>query len=173
MRQVVARVHPVSVHAAEILDLQLDQGAGKVFGVAELHGKFIWHIFSVVHRLELELRTSLEFKFSTHNVHQQLHHRVHGCEGVGKEDEANDDGELLVEAERLVERTVVDKDGEEGEDVKCVELKSQEMVCCWPGESLTCEIPSNLVVCPRLQCPSSCANTPTTSSVSLFSIRVS
>lgn len=42
MREVVTRVHPVSVHGAEVLDLQLDKGAGKVFGVAELHGKFVW-----------------------------------------------------------------------------------------------------------------------------------
>ena len=42
MREVVARVHPVSVHRAEVLDLQLDKGAGKVFGIAELHSKFVW-----------------------------------------------------------------------------------------------------------------------------------
>lgn len=41
MREVVTRVHPVRVHGAEVLDLQLDKGAGKVFGVAELHGKFV------------------------------------------------------------------------------------------------------------------------------------
>ena len=37
----VARVHPVSVHCAEVLDLQLDKGARKVFGVTELHSKFV------------------------------------------------------------------------------------------------------------------------------------
>ena len=42
MREMVARVHPVSVHGAEVLDLQLDKGAGKIFGVAEFYGKFIW-----------------------------------------------------------------------------------------------------------------------------------
>ena len=41
MREMVAGVHPVCVHGAEVLDLQLDQGAGKVFGVAELDGEFI------------------------------------------------------------------------------------------------------------------------------------
>ena len=41
MREVVARVHPVSVHGAEVLDLQLDKGAGKVFGVAELYREFV------------------------------------------------------------------------------------------------------------------------------------
>lgn len=42
MREVVARVHPVSVHGAEVLNLQLDEGAGKVFGVTKFHGKFVW-----------------------------------------------------------------------------------------------------------------------------------
>lgn len=68
--------------------------------------------------------TSLEFKFSAQDVHQQLHHCVHGCEGVREKDESNDDGKLLVEAERLVEGAVVDEYGEEGEDVECVELGS-------------------------------------------------
>ena len=42
VREVVARVHPVSVHGAEVLDLQLDEGAGQVFGIAELYGEFVW-----------------------------------------------------------------------------------------------------------------------------------
>lgn len=72
----------------------------------------------------MENQTSLEFKLSAQNIHQQLHHRVHRCEGVREEDEANDDGELLVEAKGLVEGAVVDEDGEEGEDVECVELEN-------------------------------------------------
>ena len=67
--------------------------------------------------------TSLEFEFSTQDVHQQLYHRVHGCESVREKDKSNDDGELVVEAEGLVEGAVVDKDGEEGENVECVELE--------------------------------------------------
>lgn len=70
----------------------------------------------------METLTSLEFEFSAQNVHQQFHHRVHGCEGIREEDEANDDGKLLVEPEGLVEGAVVDEDGEEGKDVECVEL---------------------------------------------------
>lgn len=65
----------------------------------------------------------MEFEFSAQNVHQQLHHGVHGCQGVREEDEANDDGEFLVEAEGLVERAVVDEDGEKGKDVECVKLE--------------------------------------------------
>lgn len=64
----------------------------------------------------------MEFEFSAQDVHQQLHHCVHGCEGVREEDESNDDGKLLVEAEGLVEGAVVDEDGEESEDVERVEL---------------------------------------------------
>ena len=67
--------------------------------------------------------TSLEFEFSAQNVHQQFHHRVHGCKGVREEDEPNDDGELPVEAKGLIKGAVVDKDGEEGKDVECVELE--------------------------------------------------
>lgn len=69
------------------------------------------------------MHTSLKFEFPAQNVHQQLHRSVHGCEGVREEDEANDDGKLLVEAERLVEGSIVNEDGEEGEDVECVELE--------------------------------------------------
>ena len=69
------------------------------------------------------MQTSLEFEFSAQNVHQQLHHRIHGCESVREEDKPNDDGEFLVEAKGLVEGTVVDEDREEGEDVECMELK--------------------------------------------------
>ena len=58
------------------------------------------------------MQTSLEFEFSAQNVHQQLHHRVHGCESVREEDEPNNNGELLVEAKGLVEGTVVDEDRE-------------------------------------------------------------
>lgn len=71
----------------------------------------------------MEDQTSLKFKFSTEDIHQQLHHRVHGCEGVREEDESDDDGELLVKAEGLVKGAVVDEDGEESEDVECVELE--------------------------------------------------
>lgn len=71
----------------------------------------------------VENPTSLKLEFSAENVHQQLHHRVHGCEGVREKDKANDDGEFFVEAEGLVEGAVVDEDGKKGEDVECVELE--------------------------------------------------
>ena len=61
---------------------------------------------------ELEMLTSLELKFPAQNVHQQLHHGVHGCESIREEDESNDDRELLVEAEGLVKGAIVDEDRE-------------------------------------------------------------
>ena len=42
MREMIAGVHPVSVHGAEVLDLQLNEGASKIFGVAKLYGKIVW-----------------------------------------------------------------------------------------------------------------------------------
>ena len=71
----------------------------------------------------MQMPTSLEFEFPAQNIHQQLHHRVHGCERIREEDESNDDWELLVEAEGLVKGAVVDEDREEGEDIECVELE--------------------------------------------------
>ena len=41
MREVIARIHPVSVHGAEVLDLQLDEGASKILRIPELYGKII------------------------------------------------------------------------------------------------------------------------------------
>ena len=71
--------------------------------------------------------TSLKFELSAQNVHQQLHHRVHGREGVRKKDKPNDDGKFFVKAEGLVEGAVVDKDGKKGENVECVELEKSEV----------------------------------------------
>lgn len=70
----------------------------------------------------MQVPTSLELEFPAQNIHQQLHYRVHRREGVGEEDEPNDDGKFPVEAKGLVQGTVVDEDGEEGKDVECVKL---------------------------------------------------
>ena len=72
MREVIARVHPISVHGAEVLDLQLDEGAGKVFGVTELDGKIVWQQCQCRTStfLAMEKLTSLELEFSAQNVHQ-------------------------------------------------------------------------------------------------------
>ena len=67
--------------------------------------------------------TGLEFKLSAQDVHEQVNDGVRRRQDIGEKDEADDDGELVVEAKGLVERTVVDEDGEEGEDVEEVELQ--------------------------------------------------
>ena len=64
----------------------------------------------VINGPELEMPTSLEFESSAQDVHQELHQVFRGCEDVREENEANNDRELLVEAEGLVEGAVVDKD---------------------------------------------------------------
>lgn len=50
----------------------------------------------------MQVPTSLELEFPAQNIHQQLHYRVHRREGVGEEDEPNDDGKFPVEAKGLV-----------------------------------------------------------------------
>lgn len=80
--EVVAGVHPVGVHGAEVLDLELEQGAGELLGVAELLGKGV----------------GLELKLAADDVHEQGDDQVHGGEGIREEDEADDDGVLSEEA---------------------------------------------------------------------------
>lgn len=41
MREMITRIHPISVHGAQILDLQLDQGLGQVGAVAKFDGEVI------------------------------------------------------------------------------------------------------------------------------------
>lgn len=42
VREVVARIDPIRVHGAEVLDLQLDQGFGQLLGISQADGEFIW-----------------------------------------------------------------------------------------------------------------------------------
>ena len=58
------------------------------------------------------------------DVHKKLGNGVHGCKRVREEDEADYDGEFVVETKGLVERFVVDEDREQGEDVEKVDLGS-------------------------------------------------
>lgn len=103
---VVAGVHPVGVHGAEVLLVQLDEGAGEVGAVAEALGKVV----------------GLKLELAGEDVEEQLEDGVHGGQGVGEEDEANDNGVLGVEAKGRVQGGVVDEDGEEAEDVEQVDL---------------------------------------------------
>lgn len=103
----VRGVHPVGVHGAQVLDLQLDERLCEFGAVAEFLRELV----------------GLELVAPGEDVHQQLDHGVHGREGIGEEDEADDYGHLGVEAEGFVEGLVVDEDGEEGEDVEEVDLR--------------------------------------------------
>lgn len=106
VREVVAGKHPVRVHGAQVLDLQLDQGAGEFGTVAERAGEGI----------------GLELEAAAQNVHQELDDVIHRAQDVREEQEPNDDGVLVGEAEVGVERVVVDEDREEGEHVEEVGL---------------------------------------------------
>lgn len=102
----VAGVQPVCIHGAQILDLELDEGLGELGLEAEGHSE----------------RVGFEFVVPREDIHEEFHDGVHWRKGVGEEDEANNDGPDVVEAERVVKRCIVDEDAEKGEDVECMEL---------------------------------------------------
>lgn len=106
MREVVAGKEAVGVHRAQVLDLQLDERAGQLGRVTQLAGEAV--------RLELVAARK--------DVLEQRDGHIHGRQRVGEEDEADDDGVLVDEAEVGVEGVVVDEDGEQGEDVEEVDL---------------------------------------------------
>jgi hypothetical protein len=109
VREVVAGVHPVGVHGAKVLDLELEERAGELLRVTELLGKSI----------------GLELELAADDVHEKVDDEIHGGEGIREEDESNNDGVLLEETERRVEGVVVDKDREEHKDVEGVSLDSR------------------------------------------------
>lgn len=98
----VAGIHPIGVHGAQILNLKLEKGTGELLGEAESLGESI----------------GLELKLARKNVHGKLNDKIHGGQGVGEENEANDDGVLSQETESRIQRVVVDEDGEESKDVE-------------------------------------------------------
>lgn len=132
MAEVVCSVHPVRIHGAQVLDLELDEGLCELGAVAELLRELV----------------GLELVAPREDVHQQLDHGVHGRQGVGEEDEADDDGHFGVEAEGAVEGLVVDEDGKEGEDVEEVDLGIVNMSSTLSNLSVvhTCEIANRRVV---------------------------
>lgn len=104
--EVVTSVDRVGVHGAEVLDVQLEQGAAELLGVAQVGGEVV----------------GLEFVVAGEHVHEQLHEGVHRGEGIIEEQEADDDGTSDVEPERRVQRGIVDENREEGEDVQKMRL---------------------------------------------------
>jgi hypothetical protein len=100
--EVVVCVHPVGVHAAEVLDVQLEEGGRELEAHAEVAGEGV----------------GLELELAGDDVHEELDDGVHGGEGVGEEEEPDDDGALRGETKGGVEGAIVDEDGEEAEDVE-------------------------------------------------------
>lgn len=94
MREVVAGVHRIGIHGAQVLDLKLDQGFCQFGLVAKVLGECI----------------GLKFIPAAENIHQKLDHQIHRSQCVREEDEADYDGGLSVEAEVLIQGTVVDED---------------------------------------------------------------
>lgn len=80
MREVVACVHPVGIHSAQVLDLQLYQRTSELCRVTQLLCEVI----------------GLELISSAEDVHQKFDDCIHRGESVGKEDKANYDRILVV-----------------------------------------------------------------------------
>lgn len=104
----VGGVHPVGVHGAQVLLVELDESSGELRLEVETESKLV----------------SLKLKLARQHVEGELKDSVHGRERVGEEDEANDNGVDGVEAKRRVQRTVVDEDGEEAENIQQVHLRN-------------------------------------------------
>ena len=98
----VACIHPVRIHCAQILDLKLNQRTSQLCLVSQLLRELI----------------GLEFVTAAEDVHEQLDDCIHWCQSIREEDESDNDGELFVETKGLVEGLVVDENREEGEDVE-------------------------------------------------------
>lgn len=82
-----ARIHPIGIEAGQVLHVQLDQRAGQLTRVTQLVREGI----------------GFELELPRQDVHQQLHQTVRGREDLVEEDEADDDGSGIVEAESVVE----------------------------------------------------------------------
>lgn len=107
MAVVIACIHPVSIHGAEILHLQLDQTACQLLLESEVRREGI----------------GFELEFAGEDVHEEFHNGISWRQSVGEENKPNDDWMRLVESKGGIERVVIDEDTEEGEDIEHVELK--------------------------------------------------
>lgn len=100
----VAGVHPVGIHGAEVLDVKLDERPGELHAETDLLGKGV----------------GLELESAGDNVQEQLNDGVQRRERVGEEQETDNDGLLGGEAKGRVQRVVVDEDREQAEDIENV-----------------------------------------------------
>lgn len=106
VREVVAGVHPIGVHGAKVLDLELEKRASKLLGITKLLSEGI----------------GLELELAADDMHKQVDDEIHRSKSIREEDETNDDRVLLEETERGVQRVVVDENREEEEDVESMGL---------------------------------------------------
>ena len=106
VREMVSGEQPVRIHSAEVLDLELDQGASELGVVAKLVGELV----------------GLEFELAAENVHSELDEGIGGAKDVREEKEPNNDWVHRVETKVGIEWVVVDENREEGEDGKEVGL---------------------------------------------------
>lgn len=160
MREVVSCVHAISIHAGKVLLVELDKTSAELSLVAKLVGEGV----------------GFELPLAGEHVDQKVDEGVHGRQGIVEEDETDDDGVLRVESERLVERSIVDEDGEESKNLEEVGLEKKLSDMTQRSYELrlhTWTTPSCRVVCWSCQCPSSWARTAIISSVSWLSRRVS
>jgi len=110
VREVVAGVHPIGVHGAKVLDLELEKRTSKLLGITKLLSEGI----------------GLELELAADDMHKQVDDEIHRSKSVREEDETNDDRVLLEETERGVQRVVVDENREEEEDVESMGLRDTE-----------------------------------------------
>ena len=103
----IACIHPICIHGAQVLHLKLDQTPGQFFLIPKVCCEDV----------------GFKFELARQDIHEQFDYCVHWRKRVGEQDETNYDGMRVAEAERGVERVVVDKDAEEREDVEHVELE--------------------------------------------------
>lgn len=83
----VSGEQPVRIHSAEVLDLELDQGASELGVVAKLVGELV----------------GLEFELAAENVHSELDEGIGGAKDVREEKEPNNDWVHRVETKVGIE----------------------------------------------------------------------
>src|SRR5207244_2934400 len=70
--------------------------------------------------------TCLVLKFSRQHVHPQLDERVRWGQDIAEEEESNQDRPFITEAERVIQRLVVDENIEQCEDIEQMALGDQK-----------------------------------------------
>lgn len=133
MSEMVRRVQVISIHSAQVLNLELNQALSEILLVSQTSGK----------------RISFVLEFSGHDVHQELQDSVNGSQDIAKDEESDDGRHALLEAEGLEQRPVVDEQREHDKDSERVELcrrVRRGQLENHVKDFLTCVTPNCLVV---------------------------